>query len=237
MLRGGRSHPDTCGVRALGQVKDCPFDPVAIKGLKDEIVPSLASGGLQLIRQPEERIDVPGDFRCLALLLRAACDPGRFSWQFLFTCTGGARRASPAPFCSLPQEAEMATSNPDDLVEDRPDGAGVWQRNHASVAGLTNKVLEVLKDQSTRGQVRTSARRKREEHIRIWKDKRTARVLFDGTNGISIFRRTRIRDQADRKRVMREKTRQGELTFALAADVTEAHRQIPRDWHLLGCQG
>ena len=44
---------------------------------------------------------------------------------------------------------------------------------------------------------------------------------------------------ADLKRVMREKARLGEKTFALTADIAEAHRQIPihpRDWHLLGCQ-
>ena len=61
----------------------------------------------------------------------------------------------------------------------------------------------------------------------------SARVLFDGSNGIAVNRRTRIRDQeqaavaADLKRVMREKTRHGESTFALTADVAEAHRQIP----------
>ena len=38
---------------------------------------------------------------------------------------------------------------------------------------------------------------------------------------------------------MREKDKRGFNTFALTADVKEAHRQIPidpRDWHLLGCQ-
>ena len=38
---------------------------------------------------------------------------------------------------------------------------------------------------------------------------------------------------------MREKARINELTFALTADVTEAHRQVPihpDDWHLFGCQ-
>ena len=38
---------------------------------------------------------------------------------------------------------------------------------------------------------------------------------------------------------MREKSLHDELTFALTADVAEAHRQIPIapcDWHLLGCQ-
>ena len=38
---------------------------------------------------------------------------------------------------------------------------------------------------------------------------------------------------------MREKSRGGVPTFALTADVSEAHRQIPiaeQGWHLLGCQ-
>ena len=38
---------------------------------------------------------------------------------------------------------------------------------------------------------------------------------------------------------MREKAKVDELTFALSADVTEAHRQVPihpDDWHYLGCQ-
>ena len=44
---------------------------------------------------------------------------------------------------------------------------------------------------------------------------------------------------ADLKRSMREKAKLGELTFALSADVSEAHRQVPihpDDWHLLECQ-
>ena len=57
--------------------------------------------------------------------------------------------------------------------------------------------------------------------------------------------RTRLRDQerapiaADLKRSMREKAKVDELTFALSADLTEAHCQVPihpDDWHYLGCQ-
>ena len=73
----------------------------------------------------------------------------------------------------------------------------------------------------------------------------TAKVLHDGTNGLSVNTKTRLRDQerspisSDIKRAMREKASRGLSTFALTADVKEAHRQIPidpRDWHLLGCQ-
>ena len=71
----------------------------------------------------------------------------------------------------------------------------------------------------------------------------TAWVLFDGSNGIHVNRRTRIRDQerspiaADLKRLMRAKSRRGRRTLAHTADVAEAHRQVPihpQDWHMLG---
>ena len=73
----------------------------------------------------------------------------------------------------------------------------------------------------------------------------TARVLFDGTHGIAVNKRTRIRDQeraaiaADLKRAIREKSIVGERTFALTADVAEDHGQVSineRDWYLVGCQ-
>ena len=73
----------------------------------------------------------------------------------------------------------------------------------------------------------------------------TARVLFDGTHGLCVNSKTRLRDQerapiaANLRRAMREKAKIDELTYALTADVTEAHRQVPihpDDWHLLGCQ-
>ena len=73
----------------------------------------------------------------------------------------------------------------------------------------------------------------------------TARVLFDGTHGLEVNKRTRVRDQerapiaADSKRSMRAKAARGEATFVVTADVSEAHRQAPthpQDWRLLGCQ-
>ena len=65
----------------------------------------------------------------------------------------------------------------------------------------------------------------------------TARVLFDGTHGIDVNRRTRVRDQergpiaADVNRFFREKARYELPSFALTADVTEAHRQVPIQIH------
>ena len=72
-----------------------------------------------------------------------------------------------------------------------------------------------------------------------------ARVLVDGTRRTSVKSRTRIRDQerapiaSDIKRAMRETSPNGEETFELTSDGSEAHQQVPihpRDLHLLGCQ-
>ena len=62
---------------------------------------------------------------------------------------------------------------------------------------------------------------------------------------MSVNRRTRIRDQersriaADIKKLLREKSTMSERTFALTADVSEVHRQVPidpLDWPCPGAQ-
>ena len=113
--------------------------------------------------------------------------------------------------------------------------------NYPAVATLSAEVTEVLEDQDKRGQVlKLSEQEARSQFPNLVvaslganrKEKPggtiTARVLHDGTNGISVNRRTRVRDQerfptaADVKRIMREKAAIGEQSFALTADVKEA---------------
>ena len=104
-------------------------------------------------------------------------------------------------------------------LEDYPS----WRKNYSSLAALSDKVKDVLDDQSRRGQVlkliEHEARRQHPDLVvaALGADRKdkpnrvvSARVLFDGSNGVAINRRTRIRDQErtpvamDGKRVMRE---------------------------------
>ena len=136
--------------------------------------------------------------------------------------------------------------DPLDYLEQTSEPGGVWRRNYSTLEAYEDQVLEVMHDQASRGQLLVlseteakklfpglviaflGAKRKGEPG-----GKATARVLFDGTHGLSVNCRTRLRDQerapiaADLKRTMREKAKLDELTFALTADVTEAHRQVP----------
>ena len=145
-----------------------------------------------------------------------------------------------------------------DYLEHAPDKEGVWRRNYSSLQAYEQQVLEVMYDQAARGQIiimTEEEAKKRYTNLVIASlgaqrkeklgGKVTARVLFDGAHGLCVNTRTRLRDQerapiaADLKRSMREKAKVDELTFALSADVTEAHRQVPihpDDWHYLGCQ-
>ena len=60
---------------AMGQVTESPFEEKAVTRLKEQVVRSLAEQGLHLNRHPEDRDDLPVDFRFLQLLLTAAEDP------------------------------------------------------------------------------------------------------------------------------------------------------------------
>ena len=60
---------------ALGKVSSCPFPHSEIEELKRGVVGSLRTERFSLERHPEDRMDVPIDFRYLALLLRASSDP------------------------------------------------------------------------------------------------------------------------------------------------------------------
>ena len=126
--------------------------------------------------------------------------------------------------------------DPLDYLEYAPDRSGVWRRNYATLREFETQVLDVMHDQASRGQIivmtesearsrypdlvvaSLGAQRKQKPGGKV-----TARVLFDGTHGLCVNSKTRLRDQerapiaADLKRSMREKSRIGELTFALSA--------------------
>ena len=240
---------------ALGRVKEPPFEVKAVQELKASAIAELHRRGIQLERKTGDREDVPIDYRYLDLLLRAAGDPEYAQGIRL----GPGVRMPRLPALYKQKKRWRIPEQADPLVYLECPQAGVtWRRNFSSLDQWKDKALEVLHDQSARGQVlilpEHEARRRYPDLVvaslgAICKDKPngevTARVLFDGTHGLWVNRRTRIRDQerspiaSDLKRALHEKATRGERTFALSADVSEAHRQVlvhPQDWHLLGCQ-
>ena len=118
---------------------------------------------------------------------------------------------------------------------------------------MSENVVKVLVDQASRGQMLVLS----EEQARTQFPNLTIASLGaqrkDNPNGVVSARVQTVSPStnalacaiknkpilADFKRFMREKAKGGLPTFALTADVKEAHRQIPVaacDWHFLGCQ-
>ena len=203
--------------------------------------------GLSLGRHHGDRCDVPIDYLicryCFRLhrtqKLRREISHEKFElgresdshdyWRFTSKRRGGDCRIE---------------ETPSEYLEDEIVGDPMWRQNYSSDTEHASQVIDVLNDQSKRGQspkppdaearlqsphlvVALLGAQRKEELGRVF----SARVLFDGSNGIPVNRRIRLRDQehapvaSDLKRCMRVKARRGQQTFTLTADVAEAHRQ------------
>ena len=246
---------------ASGKVSSCPFPHSEIEELKRGVVDYLRTEGFSLERHPEDRTDMPIDFRYLGLLLRASSDPEISLGDF----SRGVRVGPEVRLPRLPALYQwkrkwrlLDQDDPTAYLESEIVGDPMWRQNYSSIEEHVSRVLAVLDGQSSRAQALKMSESEaclRYPHVVVAflgamrKEKPggliSARVLFDGSNGIPVNRRIRIRHPerspvaSDLKRFTQEKARRGEQTFSLTAHVTEAHRQVPvdkGDWHLLGCQ-
>ena len=246
---------------AMGKIDACPFPPDDVAQLRQAVVDAAAGCGHQIERRSGDRTDVPIDYRFLDLLLRTAEDPeiglGEYA-QGVKVGPGTRMPRLPALFKPKKKWRLASQVDPLDYLGHALDKEGVWRRNYSTLQAFEEHVLEVMCDKASRGQsivlkekeakdrypdlvlASLGAQRKEKPGGKV-----AARVLFDGTHGLCVNTRTRLRDQerapssADLKRSMREKGKVDELTLALSADVAEAHRQVPihpDDWHYLGCQ-
>jgi hypothetical protein len=143
------------------------------------------------------------------------------------------------------------------------DGPGsfdtLWKDNYVSAKEATEDLAMALREQATRGHV-----------IELSEDKAldlygkrliiaalaaipkagadgsiTFRIIHDGTNGVHLNSRIRVRDAGqfptapDLKLSLRMQEASGEPHFGFSADVKEAHRMIgikEEDWPMLGCK-
>ena len=195
---------------ALGKVAECPFPSDEVKNLKTEVVRSAATNGYDLRREAADRSDTPIDFRFLQLLLTVAGDPEvHFGGFSLGVRVGPGARLPRLPALHPAKKRWRLTeqSDPRNYLE-QGDTVSMWRSNYASLDLFSDKVLEVLEDQTKRGQVikiTEPEARQRYPNLVVAslgaqrKDKPggavSACVHFDGTHGITVNTKTRIRDQ------------------------------------------
>ena len=200
---------------AMGKIEASPFPPDEIAQLKQAVIDAAGRAGLRILRKSGDRMDVPIDYRFLDILLRAAEDPevglGEYAQGVK---VGPGTRMPRLPALYKPKKKWRLPSQVDplDYLEYAPDRSGVWRRNYASLREFESQVLEVMHDQAARGQIivmTESEARSRYPDLVIASvgaqrkekpgGKVTARVLFDGTHGLCVNSKTRLRTKNGRR--------------------------------------
>ena len=138
---------------ALRKVEESPFGAEAISILKSRVIESVSRWGYSLKSSPQDRTDLPIDYRFLELLLDASGDPevgpGLFA-RGVRVGPGSRLPRLPALYAKkkrwqLPEQRYL--EDPDGFPN---DGESVWRSNYSSSGPLEDKVREVLEDQTTR---------------------------------------------------------------------------------------
>ena len=185
----------------MGKVEESPFPPVEIKQLKQAVIDAAARAGISITRRSEDRVDIPIDYRFLDVLLRASGDPevglGAYA-QGVRVGPGTRMPRLPALYKAKKKWRLPSQIDPLDYLEYAPDSSGVWRSNYSTLREFEAQVLDVMHDQASRGQIivmsesearmkypnlvvaSLGAQRKQKPGGKI-----TARVLFDGTHGLS----------------------------------------------------
>ena len=146
--------PELLTSLALGKISSCPFPPEEIGALKQGVIGVLRTKGLSLGRHHEDRCDVPFDLGYLSLLLQAAQDP-ESAGRGLTRCASWARgpTSTTTSALSAKEEVEIAGSRRPLGVPGRRDRWDPkWRQNYSSITEHASRVLDVLNDQSSRGQ-------------------------------------------------------------------------------------
>ena len=192
---------------ALGKVEVWRFSSTDITELKQEIIEDVSLHGLHFERDEGDRLDVPIDFRFNDLLLRASLVP-EVALALSPEENGSVLRLPRllALHVKKTKRRPPEHADPRATTEEHSSPETIWRRNYASLAEHSKKVIGVLEDQDLRGQVPKLEEHEARQHCpnlvvaslganRKEKPHVSARVLFDGTNGIEVNKRTWIRDQ------------------------------------------
>ena len=133
---------------SLGRVESCPFDASEIQDLRQRIIQALADCGLHLNRAPDDRKDVPVDFRLVQILLTAAEDPevalGNFA-PGVRVGPGVRLPRQPALFHAkrkwrLPEQAD-----PEEYLAETQMDEAIWKRNYSSLTGFSSNAWQLAR--------------------------------------------------------------------------------------------
>ena len=254
--------PELLEELTAGKVTALPFKEEELESARSELAALLMDGGLSVARQEGDRTQSTPNWRLFGALLLAANDPdGQGITDFVKGVPLGVGVRMPR----LPaifrrkvrwrlEEQRFSVDAPQDQPLD-----SVWLKNYRSVSECLPAVRKVLDDDVAAGLVekttRADAERRCQGNSRVAslgaqvkgldeKGEVMVRVLHDGTHGVGVNSRIRVRDQdagplaPDVKRTLRAVADSGAAHTGMVVDVKGAHRLVPvreEDWGYQAC--
>ena len=247
---------------ACGGLQSDPFPPERTTLLREQLFSSIRAGGKFPDKRPGDA-DRPVYFRAVAALLEESCDP---DWEvFDKQYPTGVRLGVGVRMPRTPAVFDKKTKwklKEQELLESAEgflSHSGGWRDNYVSAKdhlAAVERALEnappseVLQLPEHVARARYGSALEVASFGALVKGEKEdgdveLRLLHDATHGVQVNKRIRLRDQErlpsapDLKRVLRQMATLGLLFFALALDVSTAHRLIPiaeEDWPNLACQ-
>ena len=258
-LRIGKSAEQLFSELAKGSIKESPFSNAMIDGWHREAVRIFENAGIRAAPRNEDRQQLV-HIRLVQAVLIAGGDPDTAGLDHF------GRGVKLGVDCKLPRTpAVYARKTRWSLAEQESAGdvwdepvTGVWRDNYKTAAKYKSWVAEQLEEHHTRGLCLRLTQEEAQssypnltvaslgaiEKIADPQRAEDIRLLMDGTYGVGINTRIKVRDQdrcptaSDVKRIQRAQA-QGTPPLGLALDVKEAHRLPPvhaNDWQYQACR-
>ena len=229
---------------ASGKYQKSPFKEEHLEDARKDMANKLGADNDILAVAPgqEFRLDL------VARLLQKVGDP---DWDFFLQLKEGV---------SLGVDEEMARTPAvfEEKIKwklDEVDGPGIGDReNYKSAEGHLEQVEELFREEQKLGwMVELDEADARKEYgdrlfiasLAVVQEPGKIRVVHDGSNGVHINHRIRPRDQVrapgagEIRSILRSKAASGRKLFAIAGDISKAHRRIKikrQDWGFQACR-
>ena len=261
LLRTNIDTKELLSKMAVGKCTEDPFPVDMTSELRHWAREQLQARGVNAVTLANDTRQ-PIDVRLVQGLLEDAKDPDhKVMNSFAVGVPTGINDKlprTPAVYVRKVKWALAEQADPDS--EPELESEAVWRDNYSSARAMKASLKEQLEEKVGKGQILKQSEEAAwsrwgnelivaslgaQEKTKSSDGSTSVRILYDGTHGVQVNKRIRVRDQdrcptaVDIKRVQRQQALGSTSIFGLVADVAEAHNIVQvkeSDWPKQSCQ-